>query len=83
MKKIFGIMISVIAFVLVLGSAVSLYLDMQMKEALSASVGIIGGADGPTSVFVAGRLGTPWGLYIVTVVVVIVTIIYFVKKHKR
>ena len=28
-----------------------------MKEASSSAVGIIGGADGPTSVFVAGRTG--------------------------
>ena len=30
---------------------------MQMKEKSSSAVGIIGGADGPTSVFVAGRTG--------------------------
>ena len=48
----------------------------------SSSIGIIGGADGPTSIFIAGKVGTPWGLYITTAVVVIVTIVYFVKKRK-
>lgn len=45
--------------------------------------GVIGGADGPTSIFIAGRLGTPWGLYIATALVVCATVIYFIRKRKE
>lgn len=48
---------------------------------MNASIGIIGGADGPTSVFVAGRFAPPWGLYIMTAVTLTVTVICFLKKR--
>ena len=57
-----------------------LFFGAQMK--MNASVGIIGGADGPTSVFVVAKIGEPWGLYIITGAVVVATIIYFVKKYR-
>ena len=60
-----------------------LLLGMQLHIDRNSSIGIIGGADGPTSIFIAGKVGTPWGLYIATAVVVIATIMYFVKKRKR
>lgn len=69
--------------VLLMSSIISLILKIQFKANMSTAVGVIGGADGPTSIFIAGRMGTPWGLYIATAVVVIVTIIYFVKKHRK
>ena len=59
-----------------------LLLGVHLHMDRSSSIGIIGGADGPTSIFIAGKVGTPWGLYITTAVVVIVTIVYFVKKRK-
>jgi len=34
---------------------------------LSTSVGIIGGADGPTAIFTAG---SPWGLIIVVILII-------------
>ena len=60
-----------------------LLLGMQLHIDRNSSIGIIGGADGPTSIFIAGKVGTPWGLYVATAVVVIATIMYFVKKRKR
>ena len=60
-----------------------LLFGMQLHIDRNSSIGIIGGADGPTSIFIAGKVGTPWGLYIATAVVVIATIMYFVKKRKR
>ena len=60
-----------------------LLFGMQLHIDRNSSIGIIGGADGPTSIFIAGKLGTPWGLYVATAVVLIATIMYFVKKRKR
>lgn len=50
---------------------------------INSAMSIIGGADGPTSVFLAGRFRTPWGIYIATAVMVSVTIVYFIRKKKR
>lgn len=49
----------------------------------STSIGIIGGADGPISVFVAGKIS--WigiASVILIVVLVVVAIIYFIKRNK-
>lgn len=47
----------------------------------SAAVGIIGGADGPTSVMVAGPV-LPMGLVAVGVVVIVAIIVVFIT-HKK
>ena len=56
MKKVFSV-IAIVAGVLLLLSAAAPMIAGAILEARSYSVGIIGGADGPTSVFVAGTLG--------------------------
>lgn len=58
-------------------------LEMQDKEA--ASISIIGGADGPTAIFVAGKMpATDYLLPIGLIVALIVTAIYIVVcKNKR
>lgn len=66
-----------------MSSIFPLILKMQFDMSMSTAVGVIGGADGPTSIFIAGKLGTPWGLYIANAVVIVVTIVYFVKKRRR
>ena len=48
-----------------------------MKEAMS--IGIIGGADGPTAIFVTGRF--PWELVILAAVAVSVGI-WLIKRKK-
>ena len=46
---------------LVVGIIISIIgVNMKVKE--RASIGIIGGADGPTSVFIAGRMGSGLGV---------------------
>ncbi len=52
---------------------------MLMKEAVS--IGIIGGADGPTAIFVTGRF--PWELVLLAVIGIGVCIHLFRKKHKK
>ena len=68
MKKIFTLLALALSF-----------LTGCAKE--SASVGIIGGADGPTSVMVSGPI-LPMGLVVLGIVVIIAIIIVFVT-HKK
>lgn len=44
---------------------------------------IIGGADGPTSVFIAGRIGHFPRMWMIAAIVVIVTIVYYLLKRRR
>lgn len=78
-----GITLLISSVLLLLASMVSTFILLGFKNSVRASISIIGGADGPTSIFLAGTFGTPWGIYIGTVVVVVVTIIYFIRKHKK
>ena len=43
----------------------------------AASIGIIGGADGPTAIFVAGRTGFDWDVAIMAVVMIVCILAYF------
>lgn len=77
MKKVLGIVGCSIGFLLVILGSV-----MKMKE--HTTVSIIGGADGPTSVFVAGNLDGDLSIsFILTgVAVLVITLICYSKsKH--
>ena len=54
------------------------------KDNGSSSIGIIGGADGPTAVFVAGNIGSvlPWVIGSIAVIGVIIALIVILKKKK-
>lgn len=77
MKKVFGIVIAMIGIIVA-----AFAIDMKQKEAYAIS--IIGGADGPTSVFLAGKVGssTSAGILVVGVVILVVGIILLLKKKK-
>lgn len=45
--------------------------------------GMIGGADGPTSIFIAGKISRVSLIYVLTGIVVTITVIYFVGRRKR
>lgn len=55
MKKIFGIVLTMIGIVTAI-----LNLIIKVKGQISTSV--IGGADGPTSIFLAGKVGDTWAV---------------------
>ena len=76
-----GICLVVVSLILLLCTFVSLIFRWQLQISMSTAVDIIGGEDGPTSVFVAGKIGTPWGIYFATAVVVVTTIVYYVRKR--
>ncbi len=54
MRKIAGIILTVTGIVI---AAISLIFIRNGQMSVARSVAIIGGADGPTSIFVAGKIG--------------------------
>ena len=77
MKKVAGSIGCTIGFLLVVLGSV-----MKAKE--HTAVSIIGGADGPTSVFVAGSLNGDLSISLILIGVVVLGIIligYLKKKH--
>lgn len=76
-KKVLGIIMGILGLVLVI-----IEILLKMKESMSISV--IGGADGPTSIFLAGRIGGNLSILIIIVGVILMVIagfILFNRKH--
>lgn len=84
MKRIFSV-ISIITGGLVLLSVVApMILGVILKAQATSSVGIIGGADGPTAMMVVGVIGT--GSIVVEIVVGMILVIagiWGLKKRKK
>ena len=79
MKKAIGITLSVIGIIM---AAISLVFKVNEQISVTKSVSVIGGADGPTSIFVAGKIGgTPaiTGI-IVGIVLLVIGIFIFARK---
>ena len=76
-KKVLGIIMGILGLVLVI-------IEILLKMEESMSISVIGGADGPTSIFLAGRIGGNISLFIVIVGVILMVIagfILFKRKH--
>lgn len=76
MKKMAGMIMGILGILLsVVGIAV------KLKE--SVSVSVIGGVDGPTSVFVAGRVNenAPIQLLLTGMILLVIGAIVFRKRH--
>ena len=58
--------------------AVGIITKIKENQALS----VIGGADGPTAIFVAGKVGTPWYEGITNGVIVIVIGVIIISRKK-
>lgn len=60
--------------------------EESMMEDNSVSIGVIGGADGPTSIFLAGKLGTGFKIAVTLMIAVPIMIaafiIWWVMKRK-
>lgn len=73
-KKLLLMLVCVVALVLVVFSITAL-------QAQQYAIGIIGGADGPTAVFVTGN---PIGLYIATAAALLAaTVLFLVFRTRR
>lgn len=76
MKKILGIILTVIGIMMTV-----VFLIFKIKGQMSVS--IIGGADGPTSVFVAGKVGSPLAITgIIAGIAVLAVGIFMVARKK-
>lgn len=75
MKRVLVIVLGVLGVLLTIAGVAA-----KAKKAVAVSV--IGGADGPTSVFIAGKVGTDIsvGLIAVGIILVVLTIILWIKK---
>ncbi len=54
-----------------------------MFEANDASIGIIGGADGPTAILVTGESPLPYIAGGLLIIAIVVGVIVFIKKRKK
>lgn len=68
---------SLLTILLAVTSSIRIYLRFH------ESIAIIGGADGPTSIFLAGRIGHFPRMWMVAGIIVIITIIYFLWKRRK
>ena len=77
MKKWFAMIIAILGIILA-GFGIS----AKMKGA--ASVGIIGGADGPTAIFVAGNVGNgvSIGVILIGIMLVVAGVLIYRKMKK-
>ena len=82
MKKILGIVAGIVGIISVI---VGVALKMNNNAIAINAIAIIGGADGPTSVFVAGKLNSVLVsilLIAIGVVMLIVAIIFYLKRKR-
>ena len=80
MKKIVGIALLIVGIISTIVGAITL---LNVKLNVPSNIAIIGGADGPTATFLAGKVGAPlYGAIIVGAVLVITGIIFLLKKKK-
>lgn len=59
---------------------------LEYAQKKSVAISIIGGADGPTSIFLAGKVGAGffWGTYLIWLLVILVAvgIVIYIRKKK-
>ena len=68
---------------IIIGMIISV-IGIIMKIKKSFSVSIIGGADGPTSVFLAGQVGSGLGVLVIGLGIILLGIgLFLIIKHKR
>lgn len=77
MKKIIGIVVGIVG-------CIAAVLGIIYKVRGSFSVAIIGGADGPTSVFVAGKVGQDFSVLAIAVgiILILAAAILLIKKKR-
>lgn len=80
MKKAIGITLSLIGIIMV---AISLVFKVNERMSVAKSVSVIGGADGPTSIFIAGKVGGASAIIEIVVGIVLLAIGIFVFARKK
>ena len=80
MKKAIGITLSVIGIIM---AAINLVFKVNEQMSVTKSVSVIGGADGPTSIFVAGKIGGIPAITGIIVGIVLLAIGIFIFARKK
>ena len=80
MKKAIGITLSVIGIIM---AAISLVFKVNEQISVTKSVSVIGGADGPTSIFVGGKIGGTPAITGIIVGIVLLAIGIFIFARKK
>lgn len=77
MKRAVGGVIAIVGFVLSVFGIIT--------KAKGVTSIVIGGADGPTSVFIAGKVGNGFGLgtIFVGIILVVAGVVIFIKSKKK
>lgn len=75
-KDTIGVILITVSLILLIISCF-----IHIKTGFSQSISIIGGADGPTSIFIAGKISTPVWFYWLTGGCIFVTILYKIIRH--
>ena len=78
MKKISSIILGIIGLLLVIAGAIT-----KIKNVTSMA-SVIGGADGSTSIFVAGKAGPEMSVVAIAagIILVIIAIVLYIKREK-
>lgn len=73
----------IISVMAVIGCVLVIFgINMKIKE--NASVAVIGGADGPTAIFLAGKVGNGTIMGIIAIgIVLVAAALYIYKKRKH
>ena len=79
-KDLTGRILIVTSILLALAATVS---AIRAHMMMNAAISIIGGADGPTSIFIAGKVGTNTWLVAAAIIAVLVTVVYFIRKRRK
>ncbi len=72
----------VIAYVLIILGIILGAFELVTKAIEKKSIGIIGGADGPTAIFVAGSTGNAWIVILLIGLVLVFSGIFMLIKKK-
>lgn len=75
MSKKVGIIALIVGVIV---AAIGIITKIKENQALA----VIGGADGPTAIFVAGKVGTPWYAGIIIGVVIIAVGAFLISRKK-
>lgn len=81
MKKTAGIVLLIAG---IISSVVGAIVLLKMKSNVPSNISIIGGADGPTTIFLAGKLGLPvYGSIIAGFILVVAGIIIIALRKDK
>ena len=84
MKKAVSVLITIAGVILIaIGAIPKLATFAANASSVAQSVSVIGGADGPTAIFIAGKMGTDFGgvSMIVGAVLTVIGVVMLVKEN--